>query len=509
MDKIRVLVGSPIYQKPGILAVFLASLKNLAHRITLDFLFVDDNVDAESSQMLAAFAREGAEVLVWRGEEKGEYLCDEVSHAWNVGLMLKVANYKNSIIKYAIKNDYDFLFLVDSDLVLHPNLIEHLITLDKDIVSEIFWSQWHEGEPCLPNVWLFDEYDLVPRTPGEELTDQEKQIRQTRFLQQLRTPGVYEVGGLGACTLISRQALLTSVNFAPVKNLTIWGEDRYFCIRAAVLGLALFVDTHYPAYHIYRERDLAGVAAYVRQNVAEACFARTYREQGNRITLSMIVKDEENRYLPRVLACLRGHVDEAVIIDDGSTDKTVKICRELLPDIPLHIITNKESLFANESALRQQQWQETIKYNPDWILNLDADELPEESFWEAVPALLNDPEFDLYGLRLYDMWNETHYREEQYWNAHSIYRPFLLRYQPAFPYRWQEGLQHCGRFPVNIFSLKKADITLRIQHLGWMTAADRAAKYQRYQALDPDAIYGIKEQYDSILDITPNLIKWE
>ncbi len=27
--------------------------------------------------------------------------------------------------------------------------------------------------------------------------------------------------------------------------------------------------------------------------------------------------------------------------------------------------------------------------------------------------------------------------------------------------------------------------------------------------LDPDAIYGSREQYDSIMDINPNLIKWE
>ena len=33
-----------------------------------------------------------------------------------------------------------------------------------------------------------------------------------------------------------------------------FGEDRHFCIRAAALGLSLYVDTHYPAYHIYSGR---------------------------------------------------------------------------------------------------------------------------------------------------------------------------------------------------------------------------------------------------------------
>ncbi|MDR3295912.1 MAG: glycosyltransferase [Clostridiales Family XIII bacterium] len=509
-DKQRVLAGSPVYQKPEILEAFLASLKNLLSRgISIDFMFVDDNVNEASSRMLAAFQREGSSVLTVRGEEKGQYLCNEESHAWNGSLMLKVANYKNAIIRHAIQNGYDFLFLVDSDLIIHPTLIEHLKILRKDIVSEIFWSRWHNGKPLEPNVWLFDEYDLVPKTPGEELTEKEKETRQRKFLNQLKVPGVYEVGGLGACTLLSRNALLKNVNFSPIKNLTIWGEDRFFCVRAAVLGLDLFVDTHYPAYHIYRESDLPGVSAYVEKNAADVSFVREYKETGNKITLSMIVKDEEHRYLRRVLEGLKGHIDEAVIIDDGSTDDTVGICKRILTDIPLRVVENKESLFSNESALRKRQWDETVKTKPDWILNLDADELLEDNFWESVQGQIDDTDYDMYCFRLYDMWNATHYREDEHWNAHRSYRPFLLRYQPAFRYLWNESSQHCGRFPMNLFSFRKSDAAARVQHLGWATEEDREAKFKRYQALDPDAVYGSKAQYDSILDASPNLVKWE
>ena len=506
----KVLVGSPVYQKPEILKLFLASLKELiADSISIDFMFVDDNAEEQSSRMLSAFAREGSSVLTVRGKEEGEYLCDETTHAWNAALMLKVANYKNSIIRYAVKNNYDYLFLIDSDLVVHPGLIEHLKALDKDVVSEIFWSRWHDDSPDLPNVWLFDEYDLVPKRWGEELSEKEKEIRQTKFLNQLKIPGVYPVGGLGACTLIKRGALQRGVSFEPITNLTIWGEDRFFCIRAAVLGVELFADTHYPAYHIYRESEIAGVADYVKSTAADASFVRTHREKGNKITLSMIVKNEGNRYLSRILGALKGHIGEAVIIDDGSTDNTVEICRKVLNDIPLHIIQNEKSLFSSESALRQQQWRETVKTNPDWILNLDADELIEEAFWETAQELIDNPEIDLYCFRLYDMWSDSHYREDPHWNAHSIYRPFLLRYQPGFPYRWNESDQHCGRFPMNIFRFKRANAEARIQHFGWATEQDRQAKFKRYKALDPDAIYGIKEQYDSILDPSPNLVKWE
>ncbi len=326
MNKKRVLVGSPVYQKPEILDAFLKSLKNLSRdTISIDYMFVDDNIDGNSSKLLAEFEREGSTVIILPSSNQGEYLCDDESHHWDDDLMLRVANYKNSIINYAIENNYDYLFFVDSDLVLHPNLIEHLKTSNKDIISEIFWSQWHNDRPFEPNVWLFDEYDLVPKRLGEKLSEKEMDIRQTRFLNQLRIPGLYEVGGLGACTLISRAALVEGVSFKPIKNLTIHGEDRFFCIRAAVLGIDLFVDTHYPAYHIYREQDLAGVQDYIKSCKADLTFARQYKEQGNKITLSMIVKNEEKRYLNQVLNSLKGHIDEAVIIDDGSTDNTIQI----------------------------------------------------------------------------------------------------------------------------------------------------------------------------------------
>ena len=81
---------------------------------------------------------------------------------------------------------------------------------------------------------------------------------------QYTNPGTYEVGGLGACTLISNKALKAGVNFSRMHNLTFWGEDRHFCLRAVSLGFPLYADTRYPAYHIYRESALTGVGEFKR-----------------------------------------------------------------------------------------------------------------------------------------------------------------------------------------------------------------------------------------------------
>lgn len=505
----RVLVGSPVCQKPEILKEFLASLKNLNHEgFLLDYEFVDDNQDIESSRLLNEFQRESSEVFILRASSQGDYHCSEDTHYWNDSLMLRVGEWKNQIIKYALEEGYDALFLVDSDLVLNPNLLLHLKKAEKDVISEIFWTSWHPGQPLEPNVWLFDEYDFVSRSPGEVVSREEEEKRKRAFLEQLKIPGVYEVGGLGACTLISRNALLKGVDFSYIPNLTIHGEDRFFCIRAAVLGIRLYVDTAYPAYHIYRPSDLAGVSDYIKSNNKDSAMVYEDRVKKPRIVLSMTVRNEEGRYLERVLGGIRGYVDEAVIIDDASSDRTAEICKALLKGVPHRLVRNEESMFANESELRKKQWEETIKSDPDWILCLDADEVPEAGFWEHLREMAENSRYDLYGVRLYDMWNENEYREDPYWNAHESSRVFLLRYKPGFLYTWKETPQHCGRFPVNLEGFSKCDTKFRVKHYGWARPEDRKAKYDRYRRLDPEAVYGIRRQYDSILDSYPHLLPW-
>ncbi|SFS71375.1 glycosyltransferase family 2 protein [Paenibacillus sp. BC26] len=231
-------------------------------------------------------------------------------------------------------------------------------------------------------------------------------------------------------------------------------------------------------------------------------------ERHGRITLSMVVRNEAGRYLRRALLHHREFIDAAVIIDDCSDDDTVAICQEMLAGIPVKIVINERSEFSNEIELRKRQWEETAATNPEWILNLDADEIFEANMRDFVPTLVNQHAIDTFAFRLYDMWSETHYREDSYWQAHLFYRPFLVRYRPEAIYRWKETPQHCGRFPLTVLDFPFAAHEARLMHFGWATPEDRQHKYDRYMRLDLDAKYGWKAQYDSILDPAPLLKAW-
>ncbi len=645
----KVLIGSTIRQEPETLKYFLSSLRFLFKKdIQVDYMFIDDNIEQVSTNLLNKFRPLESNVnIIKMGGSQDKYNKDKVTHYWDEELTWKVAYFKNLIIDYCRKNNYGYLFLVDSDLVLHPATLINLIGTKKDIISEIFWTRWEPDKIKMPQVWLYDEYTVyrIDRR-DKNLSKEERQKRSREFFNMLKKPGVYRVGGLGACTLFSRHILESGISFAEIYNISFWGEDRHLSIRAAALGFDLFVDTHYPAYHIYRKSDLEEVSNYIEsfremsfkgcksqifkiingilldmesldfrykfkggdykkyftqqgwlsfnyddkkeQTIKYRCIYRASRgelldlsfynqfrkcdlvfnlnfkgsEAGVKIeksrkiniqfiydynwkinqysiikeeskcnnsqkmfiegdnyvrivklgvpvlTLAMLVHDEADRYLGQGLEHISKYADNAVILDDASTDDTVKICRKKLKDIPIKIVSNEKSGFDNELKLRKQLWKMVLETDPDWILCLDADEIFEDRAITYIRKLIRNTEVDVYAFRLYDFWDSKYYREDQYWNAHLRYSPFLIRYQPQFSYSWNEKPLHCGRFPANITKLPTSKSSLRIKHFGWAGKKDREDKYEKYMRLDPEGEYGDIEQYESILDPDPNLKKW-
>lgn len=514
-NALKILIGSTVRQKPNILKEFLQSLSELyIQDYNVDFMFFDDNENQESSELLNSFKLEDCLIRIMNGEKTGEYICNDERHHWKDELIWKVAAYKDRIIEYSRKNNYDYLFLVDSDLVLNPETLEKLISTKKDIISEVFWTKLDLKSNEYPQVWVSGNYNLYYQSEKEFLTEEEIESRTEAFIKCMKIPGVYEVGGLGACTLISRYALNKGVCFEKLEDVNYMGEDRHFCIRALRKGMKLYVETSMPAYHIYREEYLNGVGEYkskCRRSIIyklDEFQRKAVKSNNNTVTLSMLVKNEANRYLRKVLEHVSKYIDRAVILDDGSTDNTVEVCKEVFKDIPLTIVSNKVSQFNNEIKVRKQLWELTIGDNPDWILCLDADEIFEDKIKHEIKNIINQPYYDYYAFRLYDFWDDEHYREDEYWSAHKYYRSFLIRYQDNFKYVWNETPVHCGRLPINIYNLPGAISDLRIKHLGWSNEKERIEKYDRYMKHDPEGKFGIMKQYESILDKMPNLIKW-
>ncbi len=266
----RILIGSPVKQKSNILKEFLIGLDEADKGSNeVSYYFVDDNTEEQSSELLKSFS-ETHDVILKKGTElfdvsaKGYDENDYNGHNWKAVNLAKITVYKDTIIEYCIEKKFDYLFLIDSDIVIDKRTIPQLLSDNVEIVSNVFWNQWRVNgiltPQCfwIPDIYLQDKAFNTPR-PFEE----SHKIRMDTY-EQMKVPGLYAVKGLGACTMIKRSALEKGVSFKEIYNLDIPGEDRPFCIRAGALGITLYMDTYYPAYHISREVYLERLDEYKR-----------------------------------------------------------------------------------------------------------------------------------------------------------------------------------------------------------------------------------------------------
>ena len=110
-----------------------------------------------------------------------------------------------------------------------------------------------------------------------------------------------------------------------------------------------------------------------------------------KISACMMVKNEEEM-LPRALESIKDEVDEIIVVDTGSTDRTVEIARQYTDKVYFH------QWFDDFSGMRNI----TLSYaTGDYILILDAD----DEFRRMQPDLglrefLEKPRFNIYRFQL-------------------------------------------------------------------------------------------------------------
>ena len=161
-------------------------------------------------------------------------------HYWPAGVIWKMCNMRNMTIRYMLARGYDYWFSVDTDEILNRHTLEYLLAANRDIVSEILWTEDPERKIVWANAWMYDDGVV------DGMWDVWKQ------------PGLYRVGGTGGLILAKRRVFETgTVGYAPIPNIreALRGEDRFFCVRAACAGFDLWMDTHCPAIHLFGEKE--------------------------------------------------------------------------------------------------------------------------------------------------------------------------------------------------------------------------------------------------------------
>ncbi len=373
-----VILFSPVRQDAETLALALcshAALKGIRER-----WYYNDNDDPKSTGLLLQLDPKGGCGLLAPIDAPYEhYDVTGATHAWTNKLVSRVAAIRNAAIEAFLKTDADALFIVDSDIIVRPDLVEHLFSLGQPIVSEIFWSKWQPEDTWMPNVWDGHPYSFVSAESIIRLRD-----------PWIEVSGV-QVGGLGACTLIRREVFESGVRYEPVTGLQhIWGEDRWFCIRASAAGFPLHADTSYPPFHVYRKEQLDEARSWFECGCPPTYFRDTMLtdEWAESVRLSMAPSRSQGKR--ELIAC--------VLPGEVFSQAWVGAWTELLCNLFDHYLVCPT--FGHSSIVyftRQAMWDALrgLSRKPDLILWIDDDQiLTVDGLKQLARDLEDNPELD-------------------------------------------------------------------------------------------------------------------
>jgi tetratricopeptide (TPR) repeat protein len=185
---------------------------------------------------------------------------------------------------------------------------------------------------------------------------------------------------------------------------------------------------------------------------AKAAVKNARRVADHKISLCMIVKDEEEM-LPRSLEAVQPAVDEIIVVDTGSTDRTVEIAESFGATILHHEWTGDFSAARNVSI---------DAASGDWILWLDADEVLVAEDREKLRKLAGQT------------WREAFYLVETNFTGdiedgtavtHNALRLFRNRPEYRFSGRLHEQMAH--NLP-GYLAERVGHTQVRIEHYGYL-----------------------------------------
>ena len=200
------------------------------------------------------------------------------------------------------------------------------------------------------------------------------------------------------------------------------------------------------------------------------------------LSLCMITKDEE-QFLSRCLDSVKDIVDEIIIVDTGSKDKT----KEIAKGFGAKII---ESGWKDDfSAARNESLKHATK---DWILVLDADEVISEKDLKRINGLTEDADVDGYKLiqrNYYGKAKRADDYEESKGFAGFIASPLVRLFRNNKGYEFRNVIHEVIEDSIREKNGKIVVVDILIHHLAALKSKDFSSeKDKKYYELEKKQI---------------------
>jgi len=208
----------------------------------------------------------------------------------------------------------------------------------------------------------------------------------------------------------------------------------------------------------------------------------------------------------KLLESFEGLCDKLVIVDDGSSECTEKERHDLISkSFSKPFIFKRIEKSKKEYERRSMLWSMLCENSNrgDWIVLLDSDECYyNKELPELKELMLIHSNINYISTRLYNMWSETHYRVDGYWNpTYGIKRRIFRMFKDSVyrPDNFNPDTIECGEVPKYVFGLRGIDTGYKLLHLGYIRQEDRQRKYDFHKKVDAEGKFHLSSHINSII----------
>ncbi|NPV54133.1 MAG: hypothetical protein HPY71_11505 [Firmicutes bacterium] len=225
-----VVIGCPVRNRDWIIGEYLDHIYNLDFpKDDLSLCFVINDSTDRTKEILMSFAREHKDEYRQIRILEHDLGQIEDQRTWNVRkkIYVSLAELRNILVEQALDMEADYLFSVDSDILVPPYTLKELIVADKDIVSAQIWN---DPSKVFPNIMAHRNGSI------------------THYLDFPKN-ALFQCDVTGAVYLLKKK-VLEEVRYCYHEQ----GEDVGFCLEAKKKGFEIWANSKIACKHMMERR---------------------------------------------------------------------------------------------------------------------------------------------------------------------------------------------------------------------------------------------------------------
>lgn len=188
---------------------------------------------------------------------------------------------------------------------------------------------------------------------------------------------------------------------------------------------------------------------------------------------AVLVCFNEEKKLDKCLSSLKDFADEIVVLDLGSTDKSLAICEKYNAKIFKHEFVPFVELVRNFAISRA---------TGDWVLVLDPDEVIRDNLKDTLKQIILKEKYTAVNIPRKNIFFGK-------WIAHSNWWPDKhVRFFKNGFVKWSEKIHQYPEVSGDVLNLEAKE-DLAIEHFGYQSISEFMDRQNRYSTIEAENLY--------------------